>query len=376
MRTLLLTFGLVGCLQAQQVARPANAIAFATSGQFVISTRNTAPPGQKAQPEIYEVVTGKDGAAAVTLGALGSVKMEANTQIRMPAAGAPQSLELLKGKLFLNIDGAELKKSQNTEFRLKTPAALLAVKGTQFFLDTSAAQEIIGVHEGTVAVATLAVRSTALLQKGQASSHGPSQPVRPRAMTAEEMTLSTQYAAPAKAALTVLSASGTTGMAEYFDNNQGQLSTLAMNDTEALEKLGSSVLLSAVSPTDCRIEAKEGGLLRVMVDNPGILKLRLSLTLRPTATAGALALHFYFKCPATSTVTVDGKVMKQEAAVSGPGRTIAWQECLLPTGAAEQTFGIEVERSPQKSSRTKAKQDDPILELSDFMLFSSPPTGK
>lgn len=366
------TLGLIESLHAQEVAKPANAVALSTSGQFVISTRNTAPTGQNAQPEVYEVITGKDGSAAVTLGALGSVRMEADTQIRMPAAGAPQSLELLKGKLFLNIDAAELKKNQNTEFRLKTPTALLAVKGTKFYLDASAEQEVIGVHEGTVAVATLAVRSAALLQKGRAASHSSGQPLQGRPMTAEELAWSTLYIVPPKATLITLSASDTTGMAEYYDD-QGRLSTLAMNDTDAIEKLGASVMLATMPPIGGRIKAKEGGLLRVMADNA--MKQRLNLTLRPVAEA--VALHFYFRCPATSIVTVDGKVMKQGgSAVHGSGLTLPWQECLLSTGAAEHTFEIEVERSPQKPTRTKAKQDDPIIELFDFMLFLEPPTSK
>jgi hypothetical protein len=64
------------------------------------------------------------------------------------------------------------------------------------------------------------------------------------------------------------------------------------------------------------------------------------------------------KSTAACVVSVDCKVIKQAIAdASDPGQKMPWQECLLPTETADHTFVIKVERSPQKSSRTKAKQN-------------------
>ena len=82
------------------------------------------------------------------------MKLEKETQVRLPAATTPQSLEMLKGKLFFDINAAEIKKNQNAEFRLKTPASLLAVKGTQFFVESGGGQDVVDVHEGSAAIAT------------------------------------------------------------------------------------------------------------------------------------------------------------------------------------------------------------------------------
>ena len=63
--------------------------------------------------------------------------MGADSEVRVPAAtGKERSLEMLKGRLFLNISADDLKQRAAGEFRLKTPAALLAVKGTKFFAIT------------------------------------------------------------------------------------------------------------------------------------------------------------------------------------------------------------------------------------------------
>lgn len=59
------------------------------------------------------------------------------------------SLELLKGRLFLNVDAKQLQ-SDRKEFRLKTPTAILAVKGTQFFANVKTGETVSGVYEGKV----------------------------------------------------------------------------------------------------------------------------------------------------------------------------------------------------------------------------------
>ncbi len=61
------------------------------------------------------------------------------------------SLQLLKGKLFLKVNAERLKRDDR-EYRLKTPSAILAVKGTRFFVSTDATGFISGVSQGEIVV--------------------------------------------------------------------------------------------------------------------------------------------------------------------------------------------------------------------------------
>jgi hypothetical protein len=118
--------------------------------------------------------TGPDGAATLVIPAAGIARLAANTEVRLPAWPASevslpapptggnekktntasqcgqQHLELLKGQLFLKIDPETVRKRREKTFRLKTPSALLAVKGTEFFVSTDGATDIAGVHEGSI----------------------------------------------------------------------------------------------------------------------------------------------------------------------------------------------------------------------------------
>lgn len=85
-----------------------------------------------------------------TTGAI--VRVQGETELRIPDekdVPATSSLHLLKGSLFLNIDAKRLQ-TDRKEFRLKTPTALLAVKGTQFFVEVKPDETISGVYEGEV----------------------------------------------------------------------------------------------------------------------------------------------------------------------------------------------------------------------------------
>jgi|GEM_PF-3161586 len=115
--------------------------------------------------------TGPESGATIVLPSAGIVRVGADTEVRLPvlpAISAPaasttpasttpsqmgrQSLELLKGTLHLKIDPAQVKKRGNATFRLKTPEALLAVKGTDFFASTDGTTDVAGVHEGAIFV--------------------------------------------------------------------------------------------------------------------------------------------------------------------------------------------------------------------------------
>ncbi|MDF1815471.1 MAG: FecR domain-containing protein [Verrucomicrobiales bacterium] len=65
------------------------------------------------------------------------IRLEPGCEIRFPKTEgrtATYELELLKGKLFLNIDSVKLREERKN-FILKAPTAVLAVKGTTFFAD-------------------------------------------------------------------------------------------------------------------------------------------------------------------------------------------------------------------------------------------------
>jgi hypothetical protein len=100
--------------------------------------------------------TGKGGSADLALSGGGSVRVEANSEIKLPekkdGTTQTESLEVLKGKLFFSIDAEALKKRGTQDFRIKTPTAILAVKGTRFFVQSSNDVDTISAHKGEVSV--------------------------------------------------------------------------------------------------------------------------------------------------------------------------------------------------------------------------------
>lgn len=141
------------------------------------------------------ISTLESSGASVTLGngaLTGTARLGPNTIIKIPEDSKElQSLELLKGRLFLNINGEQLKQQRKGEFRLKTPAALLAVKGTRFFV-MSGTKEIIGTHEGTVAVTTST--GIRLLPAGMLIELNEGNLNQPRQMTSVEANIASEYA--------------------------------------------------------------------------------------------------------------------------------------------------------------------------------------
>lgn len=157
----------------------------------IASTGNATLTGEGGR-----VVTGENGASSLLLGTSGTARMGADSELKVPEATEKNhSLELLKGRLFMNIRGEELKKRGNAEFRLKTPTALLAVKGTKFFTISENGTDTIGVHEGSVTVTEPASGKSIELEAGSAVNTSPGILSEMRAMTDEEKGYVPEYAA-------------------------------------------------------------------------------------------------------------------------------------------------------------------------------------
>ncbi|MFN0077345.1 MAG: FecR domain-containing protein [Prosthecobacter sp.] len=143
-----------------------------------------------------KIITGADGASSLLLGTTGTARMGADSVVQVPEATEKNhSLELLKGKILLNIHSDELKQRGNGEFRLKTPASLLAVKGTKFFTVSADGTDTIGVHEGSVTVTEPTSGKSVTLEAGNAVIASPGILSEMRAMTDEEKGYAPEYAA-------------------------------------------------------------------------------------------------------------------------------------------------------------------------------------
>ena len=122
----------------------------AGSQDTTISAAKPLMPSVQAGGTIRTDVSGE---TSLLLGTTGTVRVNGETEVRVPDnKTSTQSLELLKGRLFLKINASELKKRGGAEFKLKTPVALLAVKGTKFFANSKDGVDTVGVHEGAVLV--------------------------------------------------------------------------------------------------------------------------------------------------------------------------------------------------------------------------------
>ncbi|HRH96696.1 MAG TPA: FecR family protein, partial [Prosthecobacter sp.] len=141
--------------------------------------------------------TGTASSALVLIPAAGVAKLDADTEVRLPAKPDPKlnsmeqakeqatshNLELLKGRLFLNIDPEQVKQRGPATFRLKTPSALLAVKGTEFFSETTEQGDLVGVHEGAVVVYHPVTGDSVTLAAGQAVTITAVEISKPRALS-------------------------------------------------------------------------------------------------------------------------------------------------------------------------------------------------
>jgi hypothetical protein len=114
-------------------------------------------------------------------------------QKQSEAEGLGHNLELMKGRLFLNIDPEQVKQRGPTTFRLKTPSALLAVKGTEFFSETTPQGDLVGVHEGAVVVYHPVTGDSVSLAAGQAVTITTTEISKPRALNLAEKKLDANY---------------------------------------------------------------------------------------------------------------------------------------------------------------------------------------
>ena len=111
--------------------------------------------------------TSKETSCDLVIPSAGTMRLQAESGVKLPATPDPEpkkqrSLELLKGKLFLDVDAAKLKANKQ-QFRLKTPTTIMAVKGTRFFAATKQegeAQDTAGLHEGSVIVHGVRLRQS------------------------------------------------------------------------------------------------------------------------------------------------------------------------------------------------------------------------
>ena len=143
-----------------------------------------------------KVATGEVGQNVILTG-VGTARLEPHTEIQVPAASdRDQSLRLLKGRLFFNVNAEDLKKRAGGEFRLKTPAALLAVKGTEFFVDSTEGLDTIGVHRGSVSVESSTTHAAVALNVGEALNVRPKGIESRRPFNVSERAFADRYPSP------------------------------------------------------------------------------------------------------------------------------------------------------------------------------------
>lgn len=193
---------LSGKAASQTVARIESVLEKERAGQYEIVPEPADPkktpapvPAPAAGPFSVEAGTtlrsgGEDGTVLV-LDKTGAAGMNSGSSIKVPDKKEnTHSLEQLSGRLYFNIDADELKKTQRAEFRLKTPVALLAVKGTRFFTHAYGTADVIGVHTGTVMVYEPVSRKAITLNGGsavkvQSGSISPERPLTPEEVAEE-----------------------------------------------------------------------------------------------------------------------------------------------------------------------------------------------
>lgn len=133
--------------------------------------------------------------AVISIPSAGAFIMGPNTQVKLPKADETgHTLELLKGQLFIKISAEALEMRGGATFRLKTPAALLAVKGTRFFaIISSNGAETVGVHKGQVDVYEPTTKNFVGLKAGRAVSVSRGQIGKERPLNKDENLFQKNY---------------------------------------------------------------------------------------------------------------------------------------------------------------------------------------
>lgn len=222
----IVTFGfllLAGGCAAQMVVPTKMVFVFGTSGKVQVAGENTPAveiPDAAKVPRTTEqsisdlasartpllasgllagggstrIVTNKSSSAVIVLPQAGTLRMGSDTEIKLPAeTDTTCSLELLRGRLFMDIQAGELKKRGGAEFRLKTPAALLAVKGTRFFAIAEENFDTAGVTKGEVAVFEPVEKKITPLRSGQAVAVKSGATAAARTLNSEEKGFDIHY---------------------------------------------------------------------------------------------------------------------------------------------------------------------------------------
>lgn len=84
----------------------------------------------------YAVTTAPNALLIFTLPDASLVKVNPNSQVRVESAGKQNTLELLRGGVFSQVqkhDAQEAGSKPTNHFRIKTKAAVMGVRGTEFF---------------------------------------------------------------------------------------------------------------------------------------------------------------------------------------------------------------------------------------------------
>ncbi len=189
-------------LCGQEAVPVSQALPFAVTGTVAKGSLAGAP-ASGSNPGIIQsdetLVTGPDGEVSILLGGkgqLGTARLGKDTEVRLPKADDKgHSLELLKGQLFLEVNAAELQTKGADEFRLKTPTALLAVKGTRFFVILQEGKERAGAHEGQVDVTEATTQKVVRIEGGQVVEVAAGEITPPAPMTEEERIYTSPYEA-------------------------------------------------------------------------------------------------------------------------------------------------------------------------------------
>jgi len=182
----------------QAVSAVSSLLTFRESGKIsreYAAAVNSTSGGEsvKGKTALMKVACGDGAATSMLLGRLCSARLGENSAIQVPeAAGDSSSLELLKGRLFLHVDAHELAKRGKGEFRLKTPSALLTVRGTKFFVISTEAGDVVGVLEGEVSVRDSRGRNATPVPAGSAVEVAADVISAPRPLSDEEQGYSTQ----------------------------------------------------------------------------------------------------------------------------------------------------------------------------------------
>ena len=235
-------------LFAQTVVQPKQAVVLLQSGEIEIENlsgevrkvaNDTAgSASEKVQTvnlEAGELIrTSKDSFCDVMIPSVGTMRVTPESEIRLPGKVETErrkqhSMELLKGKLFMDVDAVQLQRTQQKQFRLKTPTTILAVRGTQLFAEVQGDKNIAGVHKGQIAVLEVQSGRTTPLTAGRAVEASPGKLSVPRALSAAEQTYADYYAQFALTQVAVESAARK-AEAKYEYNMDGGKSVILTND--------------------------------------------------------------------------------------------------------------------------------------------------